>query len=233
MRRLSLAFAGLLLVAAAAANAQTGTLITCESINNVRHTCRADVTNGVIMNRQLSNDTCVRGKTWGTNREMNGIWVDAGCRGEFIVGGSVNRSQLQNGYPHTMTCGSDLRRGQRCPADTSYGVQMTRQLSKHSCLLNKDWGYDNNGLWVKNGCRAEFEIGGTLAPMASSSGSTIICESSNGTNQRCAANTTYGVTLNRQLSNTACVRGQTWGVDGDGVWVSNGCRAEFLVGRNP
>lgn len=233
MRKLSLLAVVMLLVAAAASAQTTGTLITCESLNNVRHTCSADVSRGVVLNTQLSKDTCIRGKTWGTNRENNGIWVDGGCRAEFLVGGMLSTSQLQNGYPHTITCASGIRNGHRCAVDTSYGVQLTRQVSKHSCMLNKDWGYDNNGIWVKNGCRAEFMIGGTLAPMASSFGSTIICESSANNNSHCSANTSMGVTLNRQLSNASCVKGQTWGYDDTGVWVSNGCRAEFLVGRNP
>ncbi len=33
----------------------------------------------------------------------------------------------------------------------------------------------------------------------------------------------------RQLSRSACVRGQSWGVDGRGIWVSGGCRGEFRV----
>ena len=32
----------------------------------------------------------------------------------------------------------------------------------------------------------------------------------------------------RQLSDTACVRGQTWGVDRGGVWVDRGCGARFV-----
>ncbi len=33
--------------------------------------------------RQLSGTRCVRGNNWGTNRD--GIWVDRGCAGEFVV----------------------------------------------------------------------------------------------------------------------------------------------------
>ena len=33
----------------------------------------------------------------------------------------------------------------------------------------------------------------------------------------------------RQLSGSPCVEGQTWGWSRDGVWVNDGCRAEFIV----
>jgi hypothetical protein len=33
----------------------------------------------------------------------------------------------------------------------------------------------------------------------------------------------------RQLSKNPCVRGQNWGWDKEGVWVSGGCRGEFRV----
>jgi hypothetical protein len=37
----------------------------------------------VELHRQLSHARCIRGKSWGTNRD--GIWVDNGCRGDFLV----------------------------------------------------------------------------------------------------------------------------------------------------
>ena len=227
MRRIAL-LSAVLIVAAFAANAQTnGTLLTCESMNNVRHTCRADVATGVTLNRQFSKDACVRGSTWGTTRNNDGIWVDAGCRAEFLVGGSA---QLPNGALQTVTCESIPHHTKRCAAMTANGVQLARQISKHGCVLNRDWGWDNNGIWVKNGCRAEFTMNTALSPMASSF-TTITCESPNGMNHRCAANTLNGVTLSRQLSNTSCVQDRTWGYDANGIWVSNGCRAEFTLGR--
>jgi hypothetical protein len=232
MRRIALLSAVMIVAAFAAPaqlNAQTnGTLLTCESMNNVRHTCTADVASGVTINHQFSKDICVRGKTWGTTRENNGIWVDAGCRAEFLVGGGS--AQLPNGAVQTLTCESIPGHMKRCAAMTANGVQLVRQISKHSCVLNRDWGWDNNGVWVKNGCRAEFTTNTSLTPMASSF-ATITCESSSGMNHRCAANTLNGVTLSRQLSDSGCVQGKTWGYDANGIWVSNGCRAEFSVGR--
>jgi len=33
----------------------------------------------------------------------------------------------------------------------------------------------------------------------------------------------------RQMSNSPCVRGQSWGNDNGGIWVDRGCRAQFRV----
>lgn len=37
------------------------------------------------------------------------------------------------------------------------------------------------------------------------------------------------VTLLRQRSKTECVRGRDWDVDGNGIWVDHGCRADFRL----
>ncbi|WP_199554860.1 DUF3011 domain-containing protein [Sandaracinobacteroides hominis] len=58
---------------------------------------------------------------------------------------------------------------------------------------------------------------------------TITCES-DGRERYCAANTRGGVYLSNQLSRNGCYQGDTWGYDGNGIWVSGGCRAEFQTG---
>ncbi len=40
------------------------------------------------------------------------------------------------------------------------------------------------------------------------------------------------VRLARRLSDKPCVQGRSWGYDRSGIWVSNGCRAVFEVGRD-
>ncbi len=47
-----------------------------------------------------------------------------------------------------------------CTADTRNGVRLTRNLGDSDCREGSTWGYDNNGVWVSNGCRAEFETRG-------------------------------------------------------------------------
>jgi predicted porin len=61
----------------------------------------------------------------------------------------------------TVTCQSDPGERRHCKADTSAGVALMEQTSSEPCLLGKTWGYDDEGLWVEDGCRGRFVIGGT------------------------------------------------------------------------
>jgi len=58
----------------------------------------------------------------------------------------------------------------------------------------------------------------------------VICVSKPGTRQECPADTSRGVVLQRSSGEAACLLGKTWGYDDRGVWVSDGCVGEFLVG---
>ena len=57
---------------------------------------------------------------------------------EFTVGGAMT-SVLQPTGARTLVCESGKGKT-RCPVDTSFGVQLARQLSKHSCAMGRDWG---------------------------------------------------------------------------------------------
>ena len=60
---------------------------------------------------------------------------------------------------------------------------------------------------------------------------TIKCESKGERYNYCRTHTTGRVELRRQLSDAPCREYSTWGADGDGsgIWVREGCRAEFTV----
>lgn len=59
-------------------------LVVCESQNNTRHRCDVDTEFGVRISRVLSRNECIEGRSWGYDRR--GIWVNSGCRAEFVVG---------------------------------------------------------------------------------------------------------------------------------------------------
>jgi len=59
----------------------------------------------------------------------------------------------------------------------------------------------------------------------------IVCASNDGRRNYCAADTSRGVILVRQLGQVSCTQGQTWGMDRNGIWVDRGCKGEFRVGR--
>lgn len=146
----------------------------------------------------------------------------------------------QQPYPGGTTgqvfrCESQDNRVRRCSADTRYGVRINRQLSDAPCVQGRSWGYDNSGVWVSNGCRAEFVIGGGQGGGPSypgggyGQGQTVRCESQDNRMRRCNAGVYRGVQLQRRLSDSPCVQGSTWGWDRQGIWVDRGCRADFLV----
>ncbi|MGA8145155.1 MAG: DUF3011 domain-containing protein [Candidatus Acidiferrales bacterium] len=68
--------------------------------------------------------------------------------------------------------------------------------------------------------------------------STITCESKHHKRNYCRIDDPrVTVEMVQQLSQEPCVRGQSWGNDGQGIWVDRGCRAVFRLtiygGRGP
>ncbi|GLQ86463.1 DUF3011 domain-containing protein [Dyella flagellata] len=61
-------------------------------------------------------------------------------------------------------------------------------------------------------------------------GPQVYCASNDGRFARCQVPWRDAV-LVQQMSKTRCVRNQTWGFDGYGIWVNNGCRGEFSPAR--
>jgi hypothetical protein len=116
-----------------------------------------------------------------------------------------------------------------CPIDTSRGVRLVREFSRNRCFENRTWGWDPFRIWVRDGCQAEFEIGGR-GQGGGSAGREIVCESNSNRMHRCEADTRGGVELVRQISNSRCTFNRTWGYDRRSIWVSDGCRARFRLG---
>ena len=116
-------------------------------------------------------------------------------------------------------------------ADTANGVRMTNQLSRANCVEGHSWGFNNNGIWVDNGCRAEFTLGRRGGGGYGRRPEILVCESDYGHTHRCSVDTRDGVRLTRQLSRVDCIFGRTWGYNRDEIWVRDGCRAEFSANR--
>ena len=57
-----------------------------------------------------------------------------------------------------------------CAADTRGGVSLRYQYSADGCWQNDTWGYDAKGIWVSNGCQADFTVGAPPPPKPSNSG---------------------------------------------------------------
>src|SRR5262249_16804882 len=58
----------------------------------------------------------------------------------------------------------------------------------------------------------------------------VTCSSSPGAREHCNGDTSAGVVLARSVGEAPCLLGKTWGYDDTGVWVSEGCSGEFILG---
>lgn len=156
------AFGSLGLRAQSGITAQNGRSVTCASDDGKRHLCRVTTQYGVRMTNQRSGSPCTQGQTWGYNRD--GIWVDRGCRADFWLGGGYHGGGHQGGgggYPNgqQITCSSNDGKRNFCNADTSRGVRMINQRSGSPCVQSQTWGFNQKGIWVDRGCRADFQLG--------------------------------------------------------------------------
>jgi hypothetical protein len=124
-------------------------------------------------------------------------------------------------------CESSDGRGRECPIDSYGRVQLVRQLSGAPCIEGRTWGSGNGRIWVTEGCRGEFAATGGYGNEYGDTGQDVRCESNDGRWRFCAMDARGDIQLVRQLSDSACIEGRSWGRDRAGVWVTQGCRAEF------
>ena len=80
---LTLSFGGLLAISAPVSVAESGEYVRCESRHGNYTRCETHTRGDATLERQLSNASCRRGKSWGYSK--GAIWVDNGCRAEFKI----------------------------------------------------------------------------------------------------------------------------------------------------
>jgi hypothetical protein len=129
----------------------------CASNDFYRHFCPINTYGGVEIVRQKSEASCIYGRTWGVAGDS--IWVDRGCRADFAIGaGDYRRDDGYRGG-RTFYCASDDFNVHGCRVNTYGGVQLIRQRSEAPCVYGQTWGFDDRGVWVDRGCRADFAVG--------------------------------------------------------------------------
>jgi hypothetical protein len=221
----TLALSGLLLFAATAVQAST---VTCESRNGSYQSCPVDASNGVRLSRQLSSQGCWQNDTWGFDR--NRIWVDRGCRAEFVVGAqnsnsanatsavaaaavvglaaaAIIASNKNDDHHHNKHNNNNYNNSYNNPYSNSY---YDRYYDSHDDRYYANTRYGYNG------------YGGDPRR-------TFSCESRNDRRNYCDIPKRGHVEVYKQRSASPCTYGRSWGVDGNSVWVKDGCRAEFAV----
>jgi hypothetical protein len=133
----------------------------------------------------------------------------------------------------SLKCESNDGNRQYCGTYRYEEVRLDQQISESPCVEGQSWGVDRDGLWVDRGCRAIFSIrrgeyregpgGPGRVPRS------VSCASDDGNRRYCDIGDYRQVRLDRQISGSACVEGDTWGVDRRGLWVDRGCRAIFTA----
>ena len=202
--------------------------VRCESTDGRPRECPVADVRAVRLLKQISRTPCEEGRNWGRRRDA--IWVSQGCRAEFgvLAVDDGRRSSRARRDRSLLACSSEDGRWKHCNADVRGGVELARQLSRNACIRGQSWGTDARGIWVNGGCRAEFRVA-SAALAATPGGNRFRCESDGRRERTCPLRTQGNVRLLKQLSNADCVPGRSWGVEGDSVWVREGCRAEFEV----
>lgn len=225
-----LLWSALAVPAAAQEPGYAGQVVRCQSRDMEWVHCDMPVANGVDLVRQLSENSCVRGSEWGTDR--TGVWVTLGCRAEFrsrtpaLAAGDARAPRQMR---RVVRCESSGR-PQSCPVLLQGApVRLLRQMTSLPCREGHSWGYRRNEIWVTRGCQGEFEVGAADGSGFLNVPRVVVCESKSRQRRFCGAGISKGATLSRQLSGTACEEGRSWGWDARGVWVDKGCRAEFRV----
>ena len=125
-----------------------------------------------------------------------------------------------------------------CKTHATGRVELRKQLSDAPCREYDTWGADGDGsgVWVREGCRAEFVVrehhwsrGSGDSHHNGGYGRTFTCKSEHYAYNHCSVpeGKARGVELVRQISKVSCERGSNWGEDSRGIWVMNGCEGEF------
>lgn len=146
----------------------------------------------------------------------------------------------------TISCSSDDGKRHYCSTNTPGRVRLVQQRSESPCREGDTWGSDDRGVWVDHGCRADFAVEGREGGYRDhdrdhdgyrgdndgrGQGQVISCSSDDMHKHHCPVDTRGGVQLIKQNSDSACLKGHSWGYDRHGIWVDHGCRADFQVGR--
>ncbi len=140
----------------------------------------------------------------------------------------------------SVQCQSRDYRMNRCNVDWR-DARLVRQTSSSRCVRGQNWGVDRRGLWVDRGCGGVFvEVGGRGGRGGGwepgpgwDRDIRLACGSNDFRYRFCQVDIGPAgrVRIERQMSDTACIEGRTWGANRAGVWVDRGCSAVFVVDR--
>jgi hypothetical protein len=201
--------------------------ISCESRDYHRNYCPAG---GSIANvrlaEQQSQSPCIQGRTWGYDR--GGIWVTQGCSGDFDVRWS-HEPQPMPGPGRQLACNSQNYQQQFCASGRRINrAWLVEQRSQAPCVQGRSWGFQETGIWVTAGCSGLFAFEGGGPPPGPPPIDRVTCESREYQQAFCPVRPMIArAWLVSQRSQSACIQGETWGFQRNGIWVNGGCSGVF------
>jgi hypothetical protein len=174
--------------------------------------------------------------------KRNLMWIAASLAA-FGAAASAQTYSNDPGYGYgnaygqaiVVRCESIDSRPEFCRADHARDVRIVRQLSRENCVQGRNWDYNDDGIRVTDGCRAEFQVtrneryndngNGYGQDDRYGNGRPVYCQSRGYARTYCGD--AYG---NYQMTgryDRDCVQGRTFGQDSRGLWVSGNCSATF------
>lgn len=87
---------------------------------------------------------------------MNHTWTRTA---RALAAGVALLTTVPPALAYDVRCESKDHHYRYCRADVGSGrVTVDRELSDSGCQYGRSWGYDDGGVWVDRGCRAEFHV---------------------------------------------------------------------------
>ena len=90
---------------------------------------------------------------------------------------TAQQSFMEASVSSVVSCISKGKERQQCSADTRAGIVMLQPTGEAPCLLGRNWGYDDQGVWVSEGCGGNFGTGSTHpadAPAATATAAALV-----------------------------------------------------------
>ncbi len=222
-----------------------GSEVECGSEALDEQQCPLKIDGSVALLEQISRSSCDQGRTWGYDDD--GIWVKGRCHALFrlspkYAGESLKRPDLSPpevpanrsnvSLPADqiadLYCASSRNRYQHCDADTQgRSMHLVHEFSDKACDYGRTWGYNSRGIWVDRGCVGIFRMKRRFVPPPRVV--RVLCESDGDKRASCPVKRLGHAQLANSYSGENCVRGKSWGLERDAIWVKSGCRALFDV----
>ena len=213
-----------------------GQTVSCGGLEDREYHCRVDTSRGVVLVQETGRVRCIRGYSW--DYGDGEIWVDHGCAGEFALTSRAPVAWQEEQVPpgdYLISCEAGRLAPAYCVEMPEIRAELVRQRGDVPCLEGKNWGVNPRGLWLSNGCDADFVVKQRTQTGvdALSVRNLVECSSAQGKRNFCQADARGGAELKAVLGHAPCKFGESWDWNEGGVWVDQGCRGVFEVEGAP